>query len=83
MADDERKVQGETMISPPSPNLGIASAGAPAHSPVDPPARSGAQPPEWAGALRQMYDAVVEEPLPEGIAQLLARLDAQSGHGSA
>ena len=35
--------------------------------------------PEWAGALRRMYDAVVDEPLPEGIAELLARLDTQSG----
>ena len=68
----------------PEEHMGDAGDAPRTHTPppqpaLEPPAGQGPQPPEWAGALRQMYDAVVEEPLPDGIAQLLARLDAQSG----
>jgi Anti-sigma factor NepR len=31
--------------------------------------------PEWAQGLKKMYDSVVEEPLPDDLAALLARLD--------
>lgn len=31
--------------------------------------------PEWAGGLRQLYDAVVEEPLPDSFKDLLSKLD--------
>ncbi|MBW8783783.1 MAG: hypothetical protein JF593_03965 [Novosphingobium sp.] len=34
--------------------------------------------PDWAKGLRQLYDSVVEEPLPESFADLLAKLDAGS-----
>lgn len=32
--------------------------------------------PEWAKPLRRLYQSVVEEPLPDSFADLLARLDA-------
>ena len=31
--------------------------------------------PEWADGLRQIYDSVVEEPLPDSFKDLLAQLD--------
>lgn len=37
--------------------------------------------PEWADGLRQLYDSVVDEPLPDSFKDLLAKLDdpAQGG----
>ncbi len=35
----------------------------------------GARKPEWAEGLKKLYDSVVEEPLPDDLADLLARLD--------
>jgi hypothetical protein len=35
----------------------------------------GGRKPEWADGLKRLYDSVVEEPLPEDLANLLARLD--------
>ncbi len=34
--------------------------------------------PDWADGLRQLYDAVVEEPLPDNFKDLLAKLDRKS-----
>ena len=34
--------------------------------------------PEWANGLRQLYDSVVEEPLPDSFKDLLSRLDNKS-----
>ncbi len=34
--------------------------------------------PEWADGLRQLYDAVVEEPLPDTFKDLLAKLDRKN-----
>ena len=31
--------------------------------------------PEWASGLKQLYDSVVEEPLPDSLKDLLSRLD--------
>lgn len=31
--------------------------------------------PEWAEGLRQLYDSVVDEPLPESFKDLLSKLD--------
>ena len=31
--------------------------------------------PGWANGLRQLYDSVVDEPLPDNFADLLAKLD--------
>lgn len=31
--------------------------------------------PDWAGGLKQLYDSVVEEPLPDSFKDLLDRLD--------
>lgn len=42
-----------------------------ASQPAHPP---GAKP-EWANGLRQLYDSVVEEPLPDSFKDLLAQLD--------
>ncbi|MFW2348918.1 NepR family anti-sigma factor [Qipengyuania sp.] len=33
--------------------------------------------PEWANGLRQLYDSVVDEPLPDTFRNLLAQLDAK------
>lgn len=33
--------------------------------------------PEWAAGLRQLYDSVVEEPLPDSFSDLLSKLDAE------
>lgn len=35
--------------------------------------------PDWAVGLRQLYDSVVEEPLPDSFAELLDRLDSSNG----
>jgi hypothetical protein len=42
-----------------------------------PPAGSGSpqRAPEWADGLKQLYDSVVEEDLPDSFKNLLARLD--------
>lgn len=31
--------------------------------------------PEWANGLRQLYDSVVNEPLPDSFADLISKLD--------
>jgi hypothetical protein len=52
-------------------------------SPQHQPARAGRRPaaaksaPEWADGLKQLYDAVVEEDLPDQFLDLLAQLDEQ------
>jgi hypothetical protein len=33
--------------------------------------------PDWAAGLRQLYDSVVEEPLPDSFSDLLSKLDSQ------
>ncbi len=35
-----------------------------------------ARPPEWADGLKQLYDSVVEEALPDSFKDLLDRLDS-------
>ena len=37
--------------------------------------RAGKKPPDWASGLRQLYDSVVEEPLPDSFNDLLAKFD--------
>jgi len=32
--------------------------------------------PEWASGLKQLYDSVVDEPLPDAFKDLLTRLDS-------
>lgn len=34
--------------------------------------------PEWANGLRQLYDSVVDEPLPDSFKDLLSELDKKS-----
>jgi hypothetical protein len=36
------------------------------------------RPPEWADGLKQLYDSVVEEALPDSFKDLIDRLDAKS-----
>ena len=38
-------------------------------------AAQAAEKPDWANGLKQIYDSVVEEPLPDELAELLARFD--------
>ena len=38
-------------------------------------AQSRSQKPDWADGLRQLYDSVVDEPLPDAFKDLLERLD--------
>jgi len=35
--------------------------------------------PEWADGLRQLYDSVVDEPLPDSFKDLLSKLDDSDG----
>jgi hypothetical protein len=35
------------------------------------------QQPEWAKGLRRLYNSVVEEPLPDSFADLIAKLDSE------
>jgi hypothetical protein len=49
----------------------------------DKPGKPGADPtkgaetaPGWAGGLKQLYDSVVEEPLPDAFKDLLDKLDS-------
>lgn len=41
------------------------------------PNRDRAPKPGWAGGLRQLYDSVLEEPLPSSFSDLLAKLDGK------
>lgn len=38
-------------------------------------AKPGQSTPDWAGGLRQLYDSVVEEPIPDTFKDLLDQLD--------
>ena len=58
----------------------MASDRKPPPSSADQPQRA----PEWADGLKQLYDSVVEEDLPDSFKDLLARLDEidpRSGSG--
>ncbi|WP_427964607.1 NepR family anti-sigma factor [Altererythrobacter sp.] len=39
--------------------------------------------PDWADGLRQLYDSVVEEPLPDSFRDLLDKLDDSPNQGKA
>jgi hypothetical protein len=43
--------------------------------------RASQRPPEWADGLKQLYDSVVEEDLPDSFKDLLDRLDAVPPRG--
>lgn len=43
------------------------------------PAHRGSDKPDWADGLRQLYDSVVDEPIPDSFMDLLAQLDDESG----
>jgi hypothetical protein len=44
----------------------------------DAPRGPRAQNPGWASGLRQIYDSVVDEPLPDTFRDLLSKLDSQN-----
>ena len=44
-------------------------------SPVKGKKHSRKRNPEWASGLKQLYDSVIEEPLPDTFKDLLAKLD--------
>ncbi len=47
-----------------------------AKKPMKPQSATARDPsPEWAKGLRQLYDSVVDEPLPDAFADLLSKLD--------
>ena len=37
-----------------------------------------AKDPQWADGLKQLYDSVVDEPLPDSFKDLLSKLDGES-----
>jgi ABC-type uncharacterized transport system YnjBCD substrate-binding protein len=39
--------------------------------------KDGKEKPDWANGLRQLYDSVVEEPLPDSFTDLLSQLDTK------
>ena len=41
-------------------------------------AEPGKTKPEWAGGLKQLYDSVVDEPIPDSFKDLLDRLDGNA-----
>nr|WP_298930752.1 NepR family anti-sigma factor [uncultured Erythrobacter sp.] len=47
-----------------------------------PKGRTKAETPEWANGLRQLYDSVVDEPIPDSFKDLLAKLDDDAGSGT-
>ena len=55
--------------------------GAPPRSDKQPQARGSAQNPAWASGLKQLYDSVVDEPLPDSFSDLLARFDEDEDAG--
>ena len=47
-------------------------------APAEPAARAGDDPmskPQWADSLRNLYESVVDEPIPDSFKDLLAQLD--------
>lgn len=41
--------------------------------------KSGATRPDWANGLKNLYDSVLHEPLPDSFSDLLKRLDDDNG----
>lgn len=46
------------------------------------PPKSDENSPAWADGLKQLYDSVVDEPLPDSFADLLAKLDESDDDGN-
>lgn len=55
-------IMDEKKVTPPTNNQNVSGAGA--------------QNPDWTTGLRQLYNSVVEEPLPDSFAKLLEQLDS-------
>jgi hypothetical protein len=53
---------------------GAEKTGKPARAKKQTKAQHG---PEWASGLKQLYDSVLEEPLPDAFKDLLSRLDSE------
>ena len=68
--------QVDIVQSDPSNPFPPASVSLLPSSPPPPSADPAIPSPAWAQDLRQLYDAVVEEPLPDSFLDLLSQLDA-------
>lgn len=70
---NQDKAKGKAARSPrPAPQEAAGAQAPDAHD----AAQAGKRPkPEWASGLRQLYDSVVNEPLPDSFADLISRLD--------
>lgn len=53
------------------------SGGGRAKGPVPPRSKDGTKP-DWADGLKQLYDDIVDEPLPDAFKDLLSKLDKPS-----
>ena len=62
----DQRSKARTMSSATSPGEG---------SPQQAEGSSGSPRPDWADGLRQLYDSVVDEPLPDAFKDLLEQLD--------
>ena len=60
----------------------MASNNQPSEKPLDKGGKSDPAPgksrPEWAGGLKQLYDSVVDEPIPDSFKDLLDKLDGEA-----
>jgi hypothetical protein len=79
--DDPRKIPQPDAGSPPFKTpvpVTPGSADAPAaKAPADEPVHQHPANPAWAQDLRELYDSVVQEPLPNSFIALLSQLDAE------
>ncbi len=50
----------------------------PGSTPTGKAATGKRQDPQWANGLKQLYDSVVDEPLPDSFKELLSKLDGDS-----
>ena len=71
------RVQGQMTTANNPADSQKEGARAAAHDDVRDNARENAQgdEPDWADGLRQLYNSVVEEPLPDSFKELLSKLD--------
>jgi len=74
-SDGEWDKAGSNMSSAKKPDQDKPTKGAHA------PSGNGADNPAWADGLKQLYDSVVDEPLPDSFKDLLDAFDDSTGPG--
>ncbi len=81
MQDEPPKSPPETAGPTPPVTPAPADAPLPINLPTEPeaddPTGETATSPAWANDLRKLYNAVVEEPLPDSLIDLLSQLDSE------